>query len=524
LLVQPKDLGIGRLFESVRDAIVVSEANSGEIVLWNPVATEIFGYSRAEAFELRVEALVPDYLKARHRAGISRYLETGQGPYIDSRAELVLPALRKTGEEIRIEMTLSSISPVHDSGYEGSFVLAIIRDVTERKRMEEALRESEAQFRALIQNALDLVMVTEADGTIRYISPSAKRVLGYLPEELIGTNTADYIHPDDVEKAFGEFAEALSKPGVHSVAVETRVRHKDGSWRWLEGIANNMLNDRTTRGVVFNHRDVTDRKQAESDLAQRAAELAIANAELEQFAYSVSHDLQAPLRSTISFSQILLEDYADELDEEGKDYLDRVAAAGRRMAQMMEGLLSLSRLMSVEMRRETVNLRALAESIAQGLKQSAPERTVEFAMDGNLVVEGDLRLLRTLLGNLMGNAWKFTSKQPRARIELGTLEHGGVAAYFVRDNGVGFDMTYADKLFGVFQRLHGADEFEGMGVGLATVARIVRRHGGRVWAEGEVGRGATIYFTLRHGAAGLELNAGQGTKNERSELSTVRLT
>ena len=284
-------------------------------------------------------------------------------------------------------------------------MLAIIRDVTERKRMEEALRESEAQFRALIQNALDLVMVTEADGTIRYISPSAKRVLGYLPEELIGTNTADYIHPDDVEKAFGEFAEALSKPGVHSVAVETRVRHKDGSWRWLEGIANNMLNDRTTRGVVFNHRDVTDRKQAESDLAQRAAELAIANAELEQFAYSVSHDLQAPLRSTIGFSQILLEDYADELDEEGKDYLGRVAAAGRRMTQMMEGLLSLSRLMSVEMRRETVNLRALAESIAQGLKQSAPERTVEFAMDGNLVVEGDLRFLRTLLENLMGNAW-----------------------------------------------------------------------------------------------------------------------
>ncbi len=264
--MQPQDLGIGRLFARVRDGIVVSEASSGQIVLWNPAATEIFGYSHAEAFKLRVEALVPDYLRARHRAGMSRYLETGHGPYIDSSTVLDLPALRKTGEEIRIEMTLSPISTVHDSGSEGRFVLAIIRDVTERKRMEEALRESEEQFRALVQNALDLVMVTEADGTIRYISPSAKRVLGYLPEEMIGTNTADYVHPDDVEKAFGEFTEALSKPGVHSVAVETRVRHKDGSWRWLEGIANNMLNDPITRGVVFNHRDVTDRKQAERDL------------------------------------------------------------------------------------------------------------------------------------------------------------------------------------------------------------------------------------------------------------------
>jgi PAS domain S-box-containing protein len=255
LLVQPQDLGIGKLFQSVRDAIVVAEANTEQIVLWNPAATEIFGYSHAEAFKLRVEALVPAYLRAQHRTGLVRYRETGHGPYIDSRTVLELPALRKTGEEIRIEMTLSPISPVQDSGCEGRFVLAIIRDVTERKRTEEALRESEGQFRTLIQNALDLVMVTEADSTIRYISPSSKRVLGYLPEEMIGTNTADYVHPDDLEKAFGEFAEALAEPGVHSVAVETRVRHKDGSWRWLEGIANNMLNDPDTRGVVFNHRD-----------------------------------------------------------------------------------------------------------------------------------------------------------------------------------------------------------------------------------------------------------------------------
>ncbi len=496
LSVRPRDVGIGKLFERVRDAVVVAEAGTGRIVLWNPAATEIFGYSPAEALELRVEALVPDHLKARHRAGMSRYLETGRGDYIGSRAVLDLPALRKTGEEIHVELTLSPVDLVHGSESEGRFVLAIVRDVTERKRMEEALRESEGRFRALIQNALDLVMVTEADGAIRYISPSSERVLGYSPQEMLGTNTADYVHPDDLEKAFAEFAEVLSGPGVHPVAVETRVRHKDGSWRWLEGIANNMLGDPSIKGVVFNHRDVTDRKQAERELAQRAAELAIANAELEQFAYSISHDLRAPLRSVTSFSQILLEDYADELDEEGKDYLERVATAGQRMVHMVEGLLNLSRVMRVEMHRETVDLRALAGSIAQGLKQSDPERRVEFAIDGDLVAEGDRWLLRTVLENLLDNAWKFTGEQPRARIELGVVEHEGVPAYFVRDDGAGFDMAYADKLFGVFQRLHGADEFEGTGIGLATVARIVRRHGGRVWAEGKVGRGATFYFTL----------------------------
>jgi len=498
--MQPQDLGIGRLFESVRDAVVVAETNTGQIVLWNPAATQIFGYSLSEALKLRIDALVPEYPEPQHRAGLARYREMGPGAYIDSGALLDLPALHKSGEEIRIEMSLTPISPTRDVVVEGPFALAIIRDVTERKRTEEALRESEEWSRTLIQNALDLIMVTEADGTIRYISPSSERVLGYRPEEIVGTNTADYVNPDDLEKAFDELAKVLSKPGVHPVAVETRVRHKDGTWRWLEGIANNLLEDPSIRGVVFNHRDVTDRKHTERELAQRAAELAIANAELEQFAYSISHDLRASLRSVTSFSQILLEEYADELDEDGKDSLRRVVAAGQRMVQMIEGLLNLSRVMRTQMRREPVNLSELAEDIALGLKQGNPERKVELEIEGDLVAEGDRRLLKLMLDHVLGNAWKFTGKQPRARIEFGAIEHKGMAAYFVRDDGVGFDMAYADKLFGVFQRLHHIDEFEGTGIGLATVTRIVRRHGGRVWAEGEVGRGATIYFTLRNSA------------------------
>ena len=267
LVFRPQDLGIGHLFERVRDAVIVADAHTGRVVLWNPAATEIFGYSVSEALKMNVEGLVPERLRERHRAGLVRYRKTGHGPYIDSHELLELPAVRKTGEEIRIEMSLSPIEPTRDVGdEERRYALAIVRDVTERKRTEEALKESEARFHALVQNALDIVMVTDADGTIRYISPSVERVLGYRAEEMVGTHTAEYVHPDDLESALVELAEATSKPGVHPVAVETRVRHKDGSWRHLEGIANNLLEDPAVRGMVFNHRDVTERKRAEEEI------------------------------------------------------------------------------------------------------------------------------------------------------------------------------------------------------------------------------------------------------------------
>ncbi len=267
LALRPQDLGIGHLFERVRDAVIVADAHTGRIVLWNPAATEIFGYSVSEALEMNVEELVPERLRERHRGGLARYRETGRGPYIDSRELLELPAMRNTGEEIRIEMSLSPIEPTRDVGdEERRYALAVVRDITARKSAEEALRESEARFHALVQHALDIVMVTDAQGTIRYVSPSIERVLGYQSEEMVGTSSAEYVHPDDLERALGELAEATSKPGVHPVAVETRVRHKDGSWRHLEGIANNLLEDPAVGGIVFNHRDVTERKRAEEQV------------------------------------------------------------------------------------------------------------------------------------------------------------------------------------------------------------------------------------------------------------------
>ena len=234
--------------------------------------------------------------------------------------------------------------------------------------------------------------------------------------------------------------------------------------------------------------------ELEQRVTERTAELAASNRELEAFSYSVSHDLRAPLRAMDGFSQALLEDYADQLDEEGRDFLRRIRAASQRMDRLIAGMLALSRTTRSEMRRVMVDLSGLARSIASELEKSNPDRNVQWHIEAGLTVSADPMLLRIVLENLLGNAWKFTNKHRGARIEVGSL--AGEAAYFVRDDGAGFEMAYGAKLFAAFQRLHAPDEFEGTGIGLATVQRIVRRHGGRVWAEGEVEKGATFYFTL----------------------------
>jgi light-regulated signal transduction histidine kinase (bacteriophytochrome) len=244
-------------------------------------------------------------------------------------------------------------------------------------------------------------------------------------------------------------------------------------------------------------RAMVRRKKAEDEIRKTNTELAAANAELESFSYSVSHDLRAPLRSIDGFSQALLEDYPDRLDEQGKDYLQRVRSAAQRMGVLIDDLLNLSRVTRSEMRPETVDLSTLAQSIAAELQETQPERQVAFVIAPGLTTNGDARLLRILMQNLLGNAWKFTGAHPQARIKFGVNRADGEPAYFVRDDGAGFDMAHADKLFGAFQRLHTEAEFKGTGIGLATVQRIAHRHGGRVWANSKVGKGATFYFTLQ---------------------------
>ena len=260
-------------------------------------------------------------------------------------------------------------------------------------------------------------------------------------------------------------------------------------------------------GGNLDHRITLEARDELGDLAQAfnvmtesllsaRTQLTQANKELEAFSYSVSHDLRAPLRSIDVFSKALLEDCGDKLDSHGKDHLQRVRMATQRMAQLIDDMLNLSRVTRSEMKRDMVNLSELTKAIVAELKRTEPERQIDFAIAQDVVVKGDARLLRVVLENLLGNAWKYTGKHSHARIEFGLTQQNGRPVYFVRDDGAGFDTAYADKLFGAFQRLHSVTEFEGTGIGLATVQRIIHRHGGRVWAEGAVEQGATFYFTL----------------------------
>src|SRR5881398_1307881 len=303
--------------------------------------------------------------------------------------------------------------------------------------------------------------------------------------------------------ALAETAKAVSTRQDYSVRAPKLGEDELGA---LTDAFNQMLGriedqkDELQRHAADLERRVEERthelQERNESLRRNAAELLAANTELDAFAYSVSHDLRAPLRSIDGFSQVLLEDYAAQLDEAGRDSLRRVRAATQRMGTLIDDLLKLARVTRVEMRTEFVDLSVMAREIAAELQRATPDRQVEFAIAQGLEARGDARLLRVALENLLGNSWKYTAKRTKPKIEFGSIEENGGRAFLVRDNGAGFDMRYADKLFGVFQRLHSVSEVEGTGVGLATVRRIITRHGGRIWAEGAVDQGATFYFTL----------------------------
>jgi PAS domain S-box len=379
----------------------------------------------------------------------------------------------------------------------------LTNEVEERKRIEDALGKSED----LYNNAPCGYHSLDNLGYYIRINDTELHWLGYQREEVVGKmKFTDIITP----KSRGIFEENFSKFKTSGTVsdLEFELIHKDGTIRPVSVSATAILdkdgNYIMSRSSVF---DITFRKKAEDAVRtmnieleqrvnERTSQLEAANKELEAFSYSVSHDLRAPLRSIDGFSQVLLEEYKDNLDTQGQNYLARVRLGAQRMGHLIDDMLQLSRISRSDMNIQQVNLSRIAQDIINNLMDEEPDRNIQFSIQTEILVQGDQNLLQIALNNLVENAWKFTSQHPTAYVEIGTIQQNGQPVYFVRDDGAGFDMKYAQKLFGAFQRLHTVNEFPGTGVGLATVQRIIHRHGGQIWADSEKEKGATFYFTI----------------------------
>ncbi len=357
-------------------------------------------------------------------------------------------------------------------------------------------RKAEERFRTLLESAPDAMVISRDDGRIVLVNAQTEKLFGFARDELVG-HDVEMLLPEryrekEPQLRTGHFRD-LGARGKEA-NPDLFGRRKDATEFPIE-ISLKPLE--TDEGALVSSaiRDVTERKRIET-------ELRLSNRELEAFSYSVAHDLRAPLRGINGLSRALLEDASDRLDDESKDYLRRIGAGAERMGLLIDALLSLSRVSRVELQRQAVDLTRMADAVIKQLRASQPDRVVEFVNEENVVSHGDPNLLRALLDNLLGNAWKFTAAHSQARIAFGYERREEAVVFHVKDNGAGFDMAYADKLFAPFQRLHKATEFPGTGIGLATVQRIVRRHSGEIWAEGAVGRGATFYFTLSSSPGG----------------------
>jgi len=358
---------------------------------------------------------------------------------------------------------------------------------------------------AIVETLPNMIFVKDAKRlAFTHFNRAGEELLGIKRESLLGKTDFDLFPKEDAEFFQQKDRETLNNRVLVDIPAEP-IQTSRGL-RWLHTKKVPILDDNgEPRYLLGISEDITERQAADSTLRAAKNEAEAASTELESFAYSVAHDLRAPLRGIDGYSQALIEDYGDRLDEEGQRYLRNVRVAAQRMAMLIDDLLTLSRVTRGEIQRETVNLSSLARAATERLRRADPKRSamVDVKITEGLMADADARLLGVLLDNLLGNSWKFTGKIANPEIVLGVMgePESTATVYFVRDNGAGFDMRFKEKLFGPFQRLHSPSEFDGTGIGLATVERIVRRHGGRVWAEGKVGEGATFYFTLTRGAA-----------------------
>jgi PAS domain S-box-containing protein len=496
-----------RLFESGIIGVVVHDLGKDSRVLGmdnhvvevNDALLNMLGYSRDEILSGRVawKDLTPtEWIEVDARA-IDQLSKSGIGDLREKEY------IRKDGS--RLAVLTGSAMLEGDARQCISFVL----DLTERKqaqaaieqlRHERALGEQKARLAAIVDASDDAIIGKTLDGVITSWNPGAHRIFGYSADEAVGKSISLLIPPGR-ESEEPAILEHLAKGQVER--FDTVRRRKDG--RDIDvSVTSSPVRDAAGHviGISKVARDITDRMRVEAALARAKDAAESASRELEAFSYSVAHDLRAPLRGMNGFARVLLDKYREKFDAEGQDWLQEILLNAKKMGSLIDGLLSLAQWTRSELRPERVDLSAIVRDVVERLRASEPHRTVELQVEDKLCAEVDSRLARALLENLLGNAWKFTSKAPTARIDFGATEKDGSAAFFVRDNGAGFDMAFASKLFAPFQRLHTSEEFPGTGIGLATVQRIVHRHGGRIWAEGVVDGGATFCFAFPAGPSG----------------------
>ena len=504
---------------SAMDAIITVDRQQC-IVLFNAAAEQMFRCPAAEALGQSIERFIPQRFRAEHAKHIQRFGKTG----VTNRAMGTLGALwgvRADGEEFQIEASISQV----ESGGKKLFTV-ILRDVTERKqaeekltaqaaelaRSEQALRAQTRMFQSVLDSMDEGLVTADEHGKFLLWNPTAEKILGMgamnLPIEEWAGHYGCYL-PDGVTPFATDQLPLVRAMRGEAADVEMFVRNpKLREGVWIEATGRPLKDDNgVLRGGVVAFRDVTRTKAAEREIRklnaeleqrvlQRTAQLETANKELEAFTYSVSHDLRAPLRHIAGFSGILLEEFGPTLDPNAQHYLQRIEDGARRMGLLVDELLNLARVGRHSLSLQVAGLNSIVQEVVSILKPESEGRQVKWNVADLPFVECDPVLIKQVLQNLMANALKFTRPRSRAVIEVGQINENGHPAIFVRDNGVGFSMKYADKLFGVFQRLHRAEDFEGTGIGLATVQRIIQKHGGRVWVEAELDRGATFYFTL----------------------------
>ncbi len=479
------------IFDSVSDAIFVHDAQNGAILDVNATMCRMYGCTREEAIGQSVDkfsAGEPPYTRQDALAWMKKAVE-GTAPLFEWRART------RDGRLFWVEMSMK-MAVINGANR----LLVTARDVSYRKHVEEALKEKTDELDRYFTGSLDLLCIANTAGYFIRLNPEWEKVLGYPLSELHGRQFMDFVHPEDRQSTMEAIASLAAQNAV--IRFTNRYRCKDGTYRWLEW--NSYPSGDIINAVA---RDITERKQAEEKIRllnerleqrvnERTAELEAANKELESFSYSVSHDLRAPLRAIAGHANILAEDYGSALDAEGKRICEAIGENTRRMGQLIDDLLSFSRLGRSDVRSVEIDMKKLALSVFEELTTPEARERADFSVSDLPMAVGDPTMIRQVWVNLLSNALKFSSKRERARIEVAGEAGETESIYSIRDNGAGFDMRYAGKLFNVFQRLHSGREFEGTGVGLAIVNRVIWRHGGKVWAEGELDKGAAFHFTL----------------------------